>query len=249
MVMPSSVSALPLHICSRILGFAEPVVLPSWDQWTAEAPAAVLFGRWLDGEGTSPDATHALSKCSLLVQYTNSDAMSATAHLRAYPDFFENFYRCMDDLMPCVHMPVALFFVEYRRRLEGWLREGDLHWETCQITVKHVRQLLQALLLAIGFDTLEAAEAVYPFILVEHIEREIRYREDEARYLEDEAHDDEDDDDMTVACATDDDSPMSSSSEEEESSESDFDGGHLSIQTTSGASRSCCESVSVCASA
>ena len=106
MVMPSSASALPLHICSRILGFAEPVVLPSWDsdQWTAEAPAAVfkLFGhwQWLDGEGTSPDATHALSECSLLVQYTNSDAMSATAHLRAYPDFFENFYRYLNDFMP-----------------------------------------------------------------------------------------------------------------------------------------------------
>jgi hypothetical protein len=35
-----------------------------------------------------------------------------------------------------------------------------------------VRQLLRALLLTIGFDTLEAAEAVYPFILVDHhIER------------------------------------------------------------------------------
>ncbi len=31
-----------------------------------------------------------------------------------------------------------------------------------------------------GFDTLEAAEAVYPLILDEHIERETRYREDEA---------------------------------------------------------------------
>ena len=46
MVMPSSASALPLHICSRILDFAEPVLLPSWDLWTAKAPAtlAVLFG-------------------------------------------------------------------------------------------------------------------------------------------------------------------------------------------------------------
>jgi hypothetical protein len=203
MVMPSSASALPLHICSRILGFAEPVVLPSWDLWTAEAPAAVLFGQWLDCEGTSPDATHALSECSLLMQYTNSDAMSATAHLRAYPDFFKNFYRYMDDLMPCVHMPVALFFDEYRRRLEGWLEEGDHHWETDMFTVLHARQLLQALLLAIGFDTLEAAEAVYPFILVEHIESYIR--ESEEHYHDDEAHDDEDDDDITVAYATDDD--------------------------------------------
>ena len=168
MVMPSSVSALPLHICSRILDFAEPVLLPSWDLWTAEAPAAVLFGQWLDGEGTSPDATHASSECSLLIQYTNSDAMSATAHLRAYPDFFENFYRYLNDFMPCVHMPVALFFVEYRRRLKGWLEEAcNVH--ACVNTVLHARMLLQAQLLAIGFDTLEAAEAVYPFILVEHI--------------------------------------------------------------------------------
>jgi hypothetical protein len=114
---------------------------------------------------------------------------------------------------------MALFFVEYRRRLEGMLEEA-CHWETYKHTVLHARQLLQALLLAIGFDTLEAAEAVYPFILVEHIESwlryledearyledEARYLEDEARYLEDEAHDDEDDDDVTVACATDDDS-------------------------------------------
>ncbi len=44
------------------VGFAEPVQvvfkLPSWDQWTAEALAAELFGQWIDGdsEGTSPDA-------------------------------------------------------------------------------------------------------------------------------------------------------------------------------------------------
>ena len=51
-----------------------------------------------------------------------------------------------------------------------------------------------------GFDTLEAAEAMYPFILVEHIERWLR--ESEEHYHEDEAHDDdEDDDDMTVALA------------------------------------------------
>ena len=81
--------------------------------------------------------------------------------------------------------------------------EEACHWETDQTTVEHARQLLQALLLAIGFDTLEAAEAVYPFILDERIEG---YLEDEACYLEDEAHDDEDDDDVTVACATDDDS-------------------------------------------
>ena len=142
----------------------------------------------------------------MLIQYTNSDATSATAHLRAYPDVFENFYRYLDDLMPCVHMPVALFFVEYRRRLEGWLDEDWHHWETDQTTVLHARQLLQALLLAVGFDTLEAAEAVYPFILNEHIESYIRESEDYYRcFHEDEAHDDEDDDDITVACATDDD--------------------------------------------
>jgi hypothetical protein len=69
------------------------------------------------------------------------------------------------------------------------------------------RQLLPALLFAIGFDNLEAAEAVYPFTLVEHIERWLR--ESEEHYHEDEAlaHDDEDDDDIqvTVAYATDDD--------------------------------------------
>ncbi len=199
MVMPSSPSALPLHICSRILGFAEPVVLPSWDLWIAKAPAAVLFkfGQWLDcepeGTGTSPDATRALSECSLLIQYrdTKSDAMSTTAH---YPDFFETICPYLDDLMPCVQCAHAcvLVFVEYRpsRRLEGWLEEGYHHWETDQleITVLHARQLLQALLLAIGFDTLEAAEAVYPFILVEHIERWLRASEERAHYHEDQAH-------------------------------------------------------------
>ena len=74
------------------------------------------------------------------------------------------------------------------RRLEGMLEEA-CHWETDKNTVLHARQLLLALLLAIGFDTLEAAEAVYPFILVEHIESWLRYLEDEARYLEDEVHD------------------------------------------------------------
>jgi Rad3-related DNA helicase len=102
-------------------------------------------------------------------------------------------------------MPVALFFVDYRRRLKGWLEEA-CNVNAYVYTVLHARILLQALLLAIGFDTLEAAEAVYPFILVEHIESHLRELEEEIRrYHEDEAHDDDDDDDVTVACATDDD--------------------------------------------
>jgi hypothetical protein len=71
----------------------------------------------------------------------------ASARAGAYPgDFklFENFYRCRrhDDLKPCVHMPVALFFVEYRRRLEGML-EGACHWEADKNTVFKLHARLQ----------------------------------------------------------------------------------------------------------
>ena len=108
--------------------------------------------------------------------HDNSKCFLSNGYIEGVEDYLiENYsgYSIKLPLFPCIHMPIKEFFNEVSNHTMEYLGENyffDL-WEDILITNYEVmRKLLQSLLQAMGFLSVEEAEKKYPFIISEGIE-------------------------------------------------------------------------------